>query len=158
MIEFSFLFQSYLSYLILCPLLKTLFKLNSIIIQLSVFFIISLFNLFFVEYINIISMWINFCVFSFLVCMYIFIYGALETSISIKTLNELDNKKAVLLSYITKKIVEKNLLKRIDTLLKKRMIIKKNDKYSLTVSGQKIVKMIALIRRILKLENLGFYK
>ena len=90
--------------------------------------------------------------------MYIFIYGALETSISIKTLNELDNKRAVLLSYITKKIVEKNLLKRIDTLLKKRMIIKKNDKYSLTVSGQKIVKMIALIRRILKLENLGFYK
>ena len=38
------------------------------------------------------------------------------------------------------------------------MISKKNKKYALTISGQKIVKMIDKIRNILKLDNLGFYK
>ena len=38
------------------------------------------------------------------------------------------------------------------------MISKKNKKYVLTTSGQKTVKIIAEIRNILKLDNLGFYK
>ena len=91
-------------------------------------------------------------------CIYIFVYGALETSISIKILNKLKKKKTILLSYITKKIVEKSFFKRMNILLRKKMISKKNKKYALTISGQKIVKMIYKIRNILKLDNLGFYK
>lgn len=158
MIEFSFLIQNYLLYIILCPLLINISNINSIIVHLSIFFVILIFNLFFIEYTNLISIWINFCVFTFFICIYIFVYGALETSISIKILNELQKKKTILISYITKKIVEKSLLKRIDILLRKKMISKKNKKYVLTTSGQKTVKIIAEIRNILKLDNLGFYK
>tara|TARA_B100002019_G_C21130236_1_gene527898 strand:- start:518 stop:889 length:372 start_codon:yes stop_codon:yes gene_type:complete len=122
------------------------------------FFVILIFNLLFIEYTNLISIWINFCLFTFFTCIYIFIYGALETSISIKILNDLEKRKIILINYITKKIVEKSLLKRIDILLRKKMILKKNKKYVLTTSGQKTVKMMVKIRNILKLDNLGFYK
>ena len=158
MIEYNFLIQNYLFYIILCPLFINILKINSIIVHLGSFLVISLFNLLFIKYTNLISLWLNFCIFTFLVCIYIFVYGALETSISIKILNKLEKKKTILLSYITKKIVEKSFFKRMNILLRKKMISKKNKKYALTISGQKIVKMIDKIRNILKLDNLGFYK
>ena len=158
MIEYNFLIQNYLFYIILCPLFINILKINSIIVHLSSFLVISLFNLLFIKYTNLISLWLNFCIFTFLVCIYIFVYGALETSISIKILNKLEKKKTILLSYITKKIVEKSFFKRMNILLRKKMISKKNKKYALTISGQKIVKLIDKIRNILKLDNLGFYK
>lgn len=158
MIEYNFLIQNYLFYIILCPLFINILKINSIIVHLGSFLVISLFNLLFIKYTNLISLWLNFCIFTFLVCIYIFVYGALETSISIKILNKLEKKKTILLSYITKKIVEKSFYKRMNILLRKKMISKKNKKYALTISGQKIVKMIDKIRNILKLDNLGFYK
>ena len=46
----------------------------------------------------------------------------------------------------------------MNILLRKNDIKEKNKKYALTISGQKIVKMIDKIRNILKLDNLGFYK
>ena len=158
MIEFSYLIQNYLLYIVLCPLLINIFNINSILIHLSIFFVILIFNLLFIDYTNLISIWINFCLFTFFICIYIFIYGALETSISIKILNHLEKRKVISISYITKKIVERSLLKRINTLLKKKMILKRNKKYALTTSGQKTVKMIVKIRNIFKLDNLGFYK
>lgn len=158
MIEYNFLIQNYLFYIILCPLFINILKINSIIVHLGSFLVISLFNLLFIKYTNLISLWLNFCIFTFLVCIYIFVYGALETSISIKILNKLEKKKTILLSYITKKIVKKSFFKRMNILLRKKMISKKNKKYALTISGQKIVKMIDKIRNILKLDNLGFYK
>lgn len=158
MIEYNFLIQNYLFYIILCPLFINILKINSIIVHLGSFLVISLFNLLFIKYTNLISLWLNFCIFTFLVCIYIFVYGALETSISIKILNKLEKKKTILLSYITKKIVEKSFFKRMNILLRKKMISKKNKKYALTISGQKIVKLIDKIRNILKLDNLGFYK
>jgi len=72
--------------------------------------------------------------------------------------NYLKKRKVISISYIKKKIVERSLLKRINTLLKKKMILKRNKKYALTTSGQKTVKMIVKIRNIFKLDNLGFYK
>ena len=158
MIEYIFLIKNFLIYIILCPLFINFLRINSIVIHLSIFFIILIFNLFYIAHLNLISIWLNFCVFTFLVCIYIFIHGALETSISIKILNELEKKKIISISYITKKIVGKSLSKRINSLLRKKMISKKNGKYSLTISGQKIVKMIVSMRNIFKLKNLGFYK
>tara|TARA_B100001175_G_scaffold284275_1_gene264580 strand:+ start:299 stop:415 length:117 start_codon:yes stop_codon:yes gene_type:complete len=38
------------------------------------------------------------------------------------------------------------------------MVIRKKNKYSLTLEGFKVIKKINLIRKIFKLENLGFYK
>ena len=158
MIEYNFLIQNYLFYIILCPLFINILKINSIIVHLGSFLVISLFNLLFIKYTNLISLWLNFCIFTFLVCIYIFVYGALETSISIKILNKLEKKKTILLSYITKKIVEKSFFKRMNILLRKKKKSKKNKKYALTISGQKIIKLIDKIRNILKLDNLGFYK
>lgn len=157
MIKYYLLFYYFVTYIILCPVLIKILKFNSIIIQMLIFILISLINLIIFDFDNLISIWINFCIFAFFVCFYIFIYGALETSISIKILHKLAGRNFSL-EEITNKIVKKSLLKRISTLVSKNMIIKKNNYYSLTIKGLKIIKVIIFIRKIFKLKNLGFYK
>ena len=125
MIEYIFLIKNFLIYIILCPLFINFLRINSIVIHLSIFFIILIFNLFYIAHLNLISIWLNFCVFTFLVCIYIFIHGALETSISIKILNELEKKKIISINYITKKNCWEKFIKKNKFLIKKKNDIKK---------------------------------
>jgi|TARA_B100001173_G_scaffold252558_1_gene223719 hypothetical protein len=157
MIEYLLLIYNIVIFIILTPLLIKFFRFNSIIIQFAVYILILIINTLVLGSEDLILIWISFCFFSFFVCIYIFIYGALETSISIKILNELE-KKDLYIKDITDKIVKKSLFKRINILKKKNMVIRKKNKYSLTLEGFKVIKKINLIRKIFKLENLGFYK
>lgn len=155
--EYLKLFYLIITYIIIVPFCVKSLRINAIVTKLIAYFFIFILHFFIFEYENIVLIWIIYCFYSFFVCIYIFIYGALETSISVKMLNYLAEKKAVNTYSLTNKIVLKSLHKRIYNLIKKKMIIKKRKKYILTKLGFEMVNRLNKVKKLLKLKNLGFY-
>ena len=157
MIEFINFLYLFAIFVILSPIVIQIINLNPIIVQLSLYFIIFFFYVFNFS-LELIDAWTIYCLFTFFVCIYIFISGAISTSVSIKVLKFLANKKYASINQITKKIIKNNLNIRINTLKTKKLIVRKKKLYRLTNSGLKKVDNIKYIRKLFKLKNLGFYK
>lgn len=157
MLEFTNFLYLFTIFVILSPIVIQIINLNPIIVQLSLYFIIFFFYVFNFS-LELINAWTTYCLFTFFVCIYIFISGAISTSVSIKVLKFLTNKKYVTINQITKKIIKNNLNIRINTLKTKKLIVRKKKLYKLTNSGLKKVDNIKYIRKFFKLKNLGFYK
>ncbi len=158
MTDYLNFFYNIIAFIIFTPLIIKLFSFNIIILKLSTYILIFIFNSIILKYESLISVWIHFCLYSFFVCIYIFIYGAIETSVSIKILNFLSKKKVKTRNNITRNIILSNLNKRVNNLIKKKLIKKKQDRYILTKKGIGITRKLNYIIKILNLKNLGFYK
>ena len=128
MTEYLKLFYLIIAYIVIVPFCVKSLRVNAIVTKLISYFFIFILHIFIFEYENNVSIWVIYCFYSFFVCIYIFIYGALETSISVKILNYLTKKRAVNINNLTNKIVLKSFYIRINNLIKKKMIIKKKKK------------------------------
>ena len=157
MTEYLKLFYLIIAYIVIVPFCVKSLRVNAIVTKFISYFFIFILHIFIFEYQNTVSIWVIYCFYSFFVCIYIFIYGALETSISVKMLNYLAKKKAVNTHNLTNKIILKSFYTRINNLIKKKMIIKKRKKYILTQSGIKMVNKLNKVKKLFKLKKLGFY-
>ena len=157
MTEYLKLFYLIIAYIVIVPFCVKSLRVNAIVTKFISYFFIFILHIFIFEYQNTVSIWVIYCFYSFFVCIYIFIYGALETSISVRMLNYLSKKKVVNTYDLTNKIILKSLYKRINNLITKKMIMKKREKYFLTHSGIKMINKLNKVKKLFKLKKLGFY-
>jgi hypothetical protein len=106
----------------------------------------------------VLNTWLVFCVLSFGISSYLFVFGAIYKSLSLRMLLFTNSQGGkITLHALNENITEKSFQTRVDLLIKMGYCTEGVYGYHLSAKGKKIIRKIIFVRQLFRINSLGLY-